>query len=484
MNFVCVEFLFFFIAVLFLLLGSNLVQNGRYIVLIGANLFFYSFAGIYFLPVLLFSTLINWSAARGFKLCSKESRKALLIIALVLNLGLLIFFKYYEFLFLQIELLLSFTGINFALPFLDIVFPIGISFYTFQGIAYCVENYKDKDLEPESFLNVLAYLSFFPTVLAGPILRPAQFFNQWKSLSSNTAEREYQMVRAIPDAFALILSGLFKKVVIASYLSEHIVRDIFQAPEAYSSPALLAAVYAYTVQIYCDFSGYSDMAIGIALLLGFKLPQNFDAPYLAQNLQEFWRRWHITLSTWLRDYLYIPLGGNRRGNKSLNLVLTMVLGGLWHGAHPRFIIWGALHGLGLVVAHGFQKICADLGLQNILREHKTLSKVWSVFAWLLCFHFVAFVWVFFRAEDIPRAVEILRGIWHWGKTGDGFAILAVPAIVMGIAMQSFGKFTYVKFVQTQRKLSIPVQGLLVGMLLSIIFLLGPEGVLPFIYFKF
>ncbi len=479
MNFVTGEFLLFFAAVLLLVFITQkkpkLVQS----ILVCAALFFYAYAGAYFLPILLFSAVINWIT--GCYLAKKEKHAKLVLgIGVSLNLLLLAFFKYSEFFILQIEDLFKLLGLNISLPIVDILFPIGISFYTFQGISYCVESFRQKNAE--SFLNVLAYLSFFPTILAGPILRPKQFFDQWNNTGQK--QEEVSFTDRTPEAFALIMSGLFKKVVIASYLSENLVRDIFQIPEGYSSPALLAAVYGYTVQIYCDFSGYSDMAMGIALLIGFQLPQNFAAPYLALNLQDFWRRWHITLSTWLRDYLYIPLGGNRKGNKHVNLLLTMVLGGLWHGAHLRFIVWGAMHGIGLVAVHSFQAYTKQAGITEFMEQHPLLKKLWQVFAWFLCLHFVALAWVFFRAEDMPRAIGIIKGIALWNQSGQGFALWSLVAIFAGLSLQKFGTFFFQYFVNLQKKLSPVLQGMLLGIILAIIFLLGPDGVLPFIYFQF
>lgn len=308
MNFVTLEFATFF---LFVLVAGWLLRErgGEYrAFLLVCNLFFYALAGMAFVPLLLAVAVLNWGAVHLMSRFSGQPRKRKGVIALdvALHVALLAFFKYYEFLILGLESLASAAGLDtgilrHALPSMEILFPVGLSFYTFQGLSYAIDHYRCPDEPPRAFLDVLLFVSFFPTIMAGPIMRARQFLPQ---LGHRTWDS-----RDLQEGFALILSGLFKKVVIASYLSEHIVRDVFESPEFYSSWTILAAVYAYSIQIFCDFSGYSDMAIGVGRLMGFRLPENFRSPYLALNIQDFWRRWHITLSLWLRDYLYIPLGG-------------------------------------------------------------------------------------------------------------------------------------------------------------------------------
>lgn len=355
MNFVTLEFASF---LLFVLVAGWLLRDrdeAYRAFLLLCNLFFYAVAGIAFVPLLLAVAVLNWGTAHLLARFRERPRvrKALIVADVAAHVCLLAFFKYYEFLVLGLESLASLGGFGMglvahALPGTDMLFPVGLSFYTFQGLSYAVDHYRNPDEPPRAFLDVLLFVSFFPTIMAGPILRARQFLPQ---LGHRTWES-----RDVQEGFALILSGLFKKVVIASYLSEHIVRGVFESPEFYSSWAVLAAVYAYSIQIFCDFSGYSDMAVGVGRLMGFRLPENFRSPYLALNVQDFWRRWHITLSLWLRDYLYIPLGGSRRGNRYLNLIITMALGGLWHGSHLRFLIWGVMHGVGLAVVHAFHQL--------------------------------------------------------------------------------------------------------------------------------
>lgn len=483
MNFVTLEFAFFLLLVL--IFGNQLRNSpGPYrVMLLACNLFFYASAGLAFLPLLLGVAVLNWGTVR--LLASLDTgrtgmRKGIIGLDIALHIGLLAFFKYAEFLLSGLESLLalllpgSTSPVGFfGIP--DILFPVGLSFYTFQGLSYAIDHYRNPEQPPECFLDVLLFVSFFPTIMAGPIMRAHQFFPQLVPHETDS--------RSLQEGFALILSGLFKKVVIASYLSEHIVRDVFLSPEFYSSWTILAAVYAYSIQIFCDFSGYSDMAIGIGRLMGYKLPENFRSPYLAFNLQDFWRRWHITLSLWLRDYLYIPLGGSKRGNRYLNLVITMGLGGLWHGSYARFLVWGLLHGLGLAVVHAFQQY-----RPAVLRTKEESSRLFrygmKALAWLLTFHFVSFLWVFFRAEDMDRSLEILRRIFLFGQPGDGFPVLVIPAILAGLLIQLYGKRLFDAFIAVQERLPWFVQAVILALLGGLILKMGPDGVMPFIYFQF
>ena len=445
------------------------------------NLFFYAVAGIAFVPLLLAVAVLNWGTAHLLARFRERPRvrKALIVADVAAHVCLLAFFKYYEFLVLGLESLASLGGFGMglvahALPGTDMLFPVGLSFYTFQGLSYAVDHYRNPDEPPRAFLDVLLFVSFFPTIMAGPILRARQFLPQ---LGHRTWES-----RDVQEGFALILSGLFKKVVIASYLSEHIVRGVFESPEFYSSWAVLAAVYAYSIQIFCDFSGYSDMAVGVGRLMGFRLPENFRSPYLALNVQDFWRRWHITLSLWLRDYLYIPLGGSRRGNRYLNLIITMALGGLWHGSHLRFLIWGVMHGVGLAVVHAFHQLKPRLWPGPV--ENTVLRWCGMAAAWLLTFHFVSLLWIFFRAEDMERSLEILRRLLFFGQPGEGFPLLVVPAVAAVLLVQLYGARLFRGFVDMQDRLPWAAQAVVLALLGGFILRMGPDGVMPFIYFQF
>ena len=418
------EFSLFLLAVLWLNWALRGRRRAYRYFLLAANFFFYATqkTGLIFLPFAVgisnyvFALLISRSG-------NNTHRKAWLWADITINLGLLAFFKYFDFLYNCLDSLLVPLNVNLPPPFLDIFFPIGISFFTFQGLSYCIDVYRDRTRVINNPLDVLLFVSFFPTILSGPIMRAHRFISQ-------IDHPDYDS-RSFQEAFALILSGLSKKLVISSYLSEHIVRDVFQAPAGYSSFTVLLAVYAYSIEIYCDFSGYSDIAIGVAQLMGYRLPQNFGMPYAAHNVQEFWRHWHISFSTWLRDYLYIPLGGSRKGKarKYLNLMTTMVLGGLWHGPDSRFVLWGLLHGIFLCLSHVLKdlrqtwfgaKMNQEPSPNVSMGNSEVLFKIGQRF---FIFTLSSFLWVFFQAENTARALEIFRAIFAFNSNGTGYELL-------------------------------------------------------------
>jgi alginate O-acetyltransferase complex protein AlgI len=313
------------------------------------------------------------------------------------------------------------------------------------------------------------YMSFFPQLVAGPIVRAAYFLPQLARPSSEPIP--------IAPALLLILLGLFKKVVIANYLATGLVDPVFAAPTSYGGPDLVLAAYGYAVQIYCDFSAYSDMAIALTALLGFRFPANFNQPYRAERLREFWQRWHISLSSWLRDYLYKPLGGNRHGRVKTyrNLLLTMLLGGLWHGAAWKFIAWGALHGGGLAV---------ERMLQPWLARHAR-GPAARVVATAVVFHFVCLAWVFFRAEDFEVARLFVAGLgagWSGGLQQAGPMMLAL--IALGMAGQYTPPDLFERIAAGLGRMPVWSMGAAAGLFVAAINALGPEGVAPFIYFRF
>ena len=311
--------------------------------MVAVSWFFYGAADWRFVGLLAASTLANHAFARQIDRCSGRSRSTWTAGAVAANLAVLGWFKYIGFLALSGQSLLNLVGLPWRLPLPDVVLPIGISFFTFQALSYVIDTSRGK-VRPGSMLDFAVYLSFFPHLVAGPIVRASEFLPQ---IRRRIDPRKVDAGRA----FWLISLGLFKKVVIASYLATKAADPLFGFPHQHAGIEALVGVYAYAIQIYADFSGYTDIAIGLALLLGIQFPQNFNRPYSAASLQDFWRRWHMTLSRWLRDYLYIPLGGNRRSRSRtyVNLMLTMLLGGLWHGAAWTFVVWGGLHGAGLAV---------------------------------------------------------------------------------------------------------------------------------------
>ncbi|ABD13261.1 putative membrane protein involved in D-alanine export [Frankia casuarinae] len=318
--------------------------------ILGASYFFYGFADARFVLLIVASTLINQGAAVAIH---RWRDRRVLIAAIVCDLGLLGWFKYYSFFALSVDRALAEIGLPTALPLLQVALPIGISFFTFQALSYVIDVHRGTST-PASLLDFAVYEAFFPHLVAGPIVRAREFIPQ---LATPRDPNQVQATRAV----FLIVGGLVKKVVLADLIASRLVDPVFDAPGQHSSLEIATAGYGYAVQIYCDFSAYSDIAIGIALLLGFRFPDNFDRPYAAVTLQDFWRRWHMTLSRWLRDYVYLPLGGNRKGQRRtyLNIMITMTLGGLWHGAAWTFVLWGALHGGGLVTERRIRARRAD-----------------------------------------------------------------------------------------------------------------------------
>ena len=312
--------------------------------ILAASYFFYGCADWRFVILLIASTVVNQVAATASSRApAAQVRRAALTVAIVFDLAILAVFKYFDFFIGSVNQTLGVIGLGAPLQLLHIALPVGVSFYTFQAISYVADVYRGRCALARP-LDYAIYSSFFPHLVAGPIVRPGEFIPQ---LAGPRDPAGIPAARAL----SLIAGGLFKKVVLADLLATRIVDPVFGAPAAHSGAEAAAAIYGYAVQIYCDFSGYTDMAIGLALLLGFRFPDNFDRPYAASSLQDFWRRWHMTLSRWLHDYLYIPLGGNRRGlcRTYVNLILTMLLGGLWHGAAWTFVIWGGIHGGGLAI---------------------------------------------------------------------------------------------------------------------------------------
>ncbi len=447
--------------------------------LIAAGLIFYGCAGPIYLSLLLAIAALNWGTAAGMSKLAGTGRKLLISCNVIIHILILAYFKYYEFLILNLISMADIVGWDFSCLFsdslADIVLPVGLSFYTFQGLSYSIDHYRNKELPPRSFIDVLTYVSFFPTILSGPILRENDFFPQ---LQNNTRADNADF----NEGMAYIVSGLFKKVVLASYLSEHIVDGVFTTPQDYSSLTVLVGVYAYTIQIFCDFSGYTDLAIGVARLMGFRLPPNFNSPYKSLDLQEFWRRWHITLSSWLRDYLYIPMGGSRKGNRYFNLFMTMLIGGMWHGSGLTFIIWGGLHGLGLAVVHAFKLLLKRIIGQSTVPAW--ISAPSKLFSWILTIHFVALLWIFFRAESWESAIQVIERMLVLDTEGNGFTAMIPAAIISGMAIQWLGAPLFRCFTDIQARLPWLLQALVAALLCGLIMNMGPEGTLPFIYFSF
>lgn len=334
----------------------------------------------------------------GQKYFRSDKPEKFLYISLTVNLGILGIFKYLNFLINSSNTLIETVGFSYAIPGVELLLPVGISFYTFQSLSYMIDIHRGGLKPRQKFVDYALFVSFFPQLVAGPIVRASEFFKQLDE------KRNFSFTRAQTGIFIITL-GLVKKVVFADNLAL-IVDPVFNSPETVSGFQTLIAVYAFAFQIYFDFSGYTDIAIGVALLLGFQFPKNFNHPYVAISIQDFWRRWHMTLSRWLRDYLYISLGGNRNGTwkTQRNLFLTMFLGGLWHGASWNFAIWGMLHGVYLAIE---RKISNYHWLSWNL-ENKAVRFI----KWLMIFNLICFAWIFFRADDMYQSMQILKNIMN------------------------------------------------------------------------
>jgi D-alanyl-lipoteichoic acid acyltransferase DltB (MBOAT superfamily) len=399
-------------------------------------------------------------------------RKALLLTSVVYYLGVLSVFKYWNFGVDSFAAALAAIGAHVKTTHLRLVLPFGISFFTFETMSYTIDVYRREFPPARRYLDYLLFVCFFPHLVAGPIVRPRSMLPQFA-----------QDPPADPDMQArglwLIATGLTKKIAIGDTLSVNLVGRVFDNPERFSSLEIVFAVYAYAIQIYCDFSGYTDVAIGSALLFGYRLPENFNAPYTATNLQDFWHRWHISLSTWLRDYLYVPLGGSRGApwKTYRNLMLTMLLGGLWHGASWNFVIWGGLHGVGLAGTRMWQRARAR-------HEGARSSVLVHALCVLATFHFVCLAWVFFRAPTLGHAwymlVRVARHtMGHANLAPKVMAVLA-GGFVLHWVPRGWMERVRERFVQTPA----PVQGLVLAMAAYGIHLAASAKAQPFVYGQF
>ena len=427
-----------------------------------ASYVFYGAAGWKFCILLAAITLGNQVAAKWIHRTEDERRRKLIMGgAVVLDVGILVTFKYYGFFAESINEVLDTFGLGFSAPLVAIAIPLGVSFITFQAISYTVDVYR-RTIEPSSTIDLALYLAFFPHVVAGPIVRAREFLPQLRTPRST-------LNIPVGAAIGLIALGLIKKVMIADYLAREVVDPVFAVPEAYAAPDVALASYAYAAQIFCDFSGYTDIAIGVALLFGFVFPQNFDRPYAALSITQYWRQWHMTLSRFLRDFIYIPLGGNRRGEwfTRRNLFITMFIGGLWHGAAWTFVIWGALHGLALVVERTFRGI----GLPRPVK-------------WLLAFHAVVLFFVIFRSPDLSIAADMYGQLLDWGAA-TLWTVPAVLAVVVVVGLQLVPRGIIEAVRLRIEALNAPALGLGLAAVVVIVAATVPsQGVPPFIYFQF
>ncbi len=463
MLFPTVEFAIFFPVVLALSWALMSRPRAWKPFIVAVSYLFYASANWKFCFLITAVVVGNQVAAKAIHASADENRrKWILRVAVGLNLLVLGTFKYYAFFVTDIDRVLGAVSLSLPLPLLTIALPIGVSFFIFQAISYVVD-VKRELIVPAPVLDLAIYLSFFPHLVAGPIVRAREFLPQLETPRDP---------RDIPAGAAmwLIAIGLIKKVAIADYLAREVVDPVFAVPEAYSGADVVFATYAYAAQIYCDFSGYTDMAIGLALLMGFVFPNNFDRPYRAHSFREFWRRWHITLSRFLRDFLYIPFGGRRGGKLKTvrNLMATMLLGGLWHGAAWTFVLWGGIHGAAQAVEHVFR------GKIDIPR--------WL--GWLLTFHIVCAAWVLFRSPDLGVAADVFAQM----TAGGAATLITAPALVLVLIVIGLQLIPPKPMDAIQLRVQQWSPVALGATLFLVILLVGAtipdQGVPPFIYFQF
>jgi D-alanyl-lipoteichoic acid acyltransferase DltB (MBOAT superfamily) len=446
----------------------------RLLFLLGASYVFYAHWDWRFLALIWGSSTADFLLGRAIGNCeSPTRRKQWLWGTLLINLGVLGFFKYINFGIDSARALLHGLGIYTSDSTLAIALPVGISFFTFESMSYVIDVYR-KQIEPhDSYLEYLGFVAFFPHLVAGPIIRPRDLLPQLRDNTTFDPEMA-------SDGLYLIATGLLKKVMIADVLAVNLIDRVFDAPLQYSGLEAYVAVIAYALQIYCDFSGYTDIAIGSAQLLGIRFPVNFNAPYQATNIADFWHRWHISLSTWLRDYLYISLGGNRKGTLRtyVNNMLTMLLGGLWHGANWTFVVWGGIHGLGLALTRVFAQW---RGARPPLASRHPLLKVLCIAG---TFHLVCVAWVFFRAETFGKAALVFSRIASGTLYHPNLPPLVVGTVALGLLIH----FIPVTWDRTLRahfvRLPAPAQGLCLFVTAVLLRQLASTEAVPFVYFQF
>jgi alginate O-acetyltransferase complex protein AlgI len=484
--------IFFWIFFLFVLLGYALVYRWNFIrntYLFVVSLYFYYKFGGALVWLLIFSIVATYFIGIGiYKSHRKWVRKFYVALSVLVSVLLLLYFKYTYFfvgLFNQVFhtqykafdylAFLTNKSIGTHIDISRIIAPIGISFFSFQALSYTIDLYRNKTQPVKNIINFGFFKGFFPQLLSGPIVRAAEFIPQMYSKYNLTS-------REMGHALFLIVNGLLKKMLISDYISINFVDRVFDNPLGYSGFENLMGVYGYALQIYCDFSGYTDIAIGLALMLGFRLPINFNSPYKAINLSDFWRRWHISLSSWLRDYLYIPLGGNRKGSfrTYFNLLATMLIGGLWHGANLKFVFWGGLHGMGLV----FQR------LWNLVFPSKqALKGVNKFLVQFITFQFVCFAWIFFRAWDMQGVSDILSQIFkHFGAFNIPVVVFSYSNIFLIMLLGFTVHWLPASFKEKYRGWFIvtPVyaKAIIVVLAVLLIFQVKSAVLQPFIYFQF
>ena len=482
----------FWVFMLFVLAGYSLIYKKLFIrnfYLLIVSLFFYYKSGGLFLILLIIVTVIDFTCGLLiYKSQRKLYKRFFILLSLMSNLGILAYFKYTGFIIstlndlfgtqIQVhDFLASFSNAHFGTSFdiSSIILPVGISFFTFQSLSYTLDVYRNKLMPVRNIVDFGFYVSFFPQLVAGPIVRASEFIPQ--------IYREFSLSkREFGHALFLILKGLIKKIIISDFIATGFIDRIFDMPALYSGFENLMAVYGYGLQIYCDFSGYTDIAIGLGLIMGFRLPINFNSPYKATDISDFWKRWHISLSRWLKDYLYFSLGGNKKGTirTGMNLIITMLLGGLWHGASLRFVLWGGLHGIGLVLSKIWDFITGSKLKSGFF------GRAASVF---LTFNFVSFCWIFFRASDMDTAFLMIKQIAGSFSPVSYLTVLSTYSSIFVLIMVGY----IVHFLPDRIKESyrgffinipVPAQVAITIIIAVMLYQMRLTEVVPFIYFRF
>jgi len=479
MLFNSLQFIFFFPIVVAAYFAMK--PKYRWILLLLASYYFYMCWNYKYIVLIIFSTVVDYFAGiLLYKTSNRKLRILVLMASLTTNLGLLFFFKYFNFFGESINFLLQKVNIFYHIPAYHFLLPVGISFYTFQTLSYTIDIYKGKQKPEYHFGRFALFVSFFPQLVAGPIERSTNLLPQFREVYSFDYER-------VKNGLLLMGWGFFKKVVIADRLAEY-VNLVYNNPGEFSGLHDIIATFFFSFQIYCDFSGYSDIAIGAALVMGYKLMTNFRRPYFSQNIREFWSRWHISLSTWFRDYVYISLGGNRvvKWRWYYNLFITFLVSGLWHGAEWTFVIWGAIHGLYLVIAIITAKFRENVNHAIGLTRLPGLYKLVQV---LITFVLVYFSWIFFRASNFNEAILILKNHFVFDHISD-INLYRIPADFY-IAFVSILVLLVLDFSEERFSLSLQLRKLprvakitLLVLFVSVILLFGVWNEADFLYFQF
>jgi len=473
MLFNSIDFLFFFpvVTILFFILPYKM----RWMLLLAASCFFYMFFKPVYIFILFFTIIVDYFVGIYLeKITDDSKRKRLLIASIIANVGVLAVFKYYNFLNSNISGLADFFGINISFPYLNILLPIGLSFHTFQAMSYTIEVYRKKQPAEKRFGIYALYVMFYPQLVAGPIERPQNLLHQFYRRSDFSYDNAVMGIN-------LIALGLFKKIVIADRLAIYVNQVYGDLNNASSISTFLALIF-FSFQIYCDFSGYSDIARGTARFMGFELMLNFDRPYLSRSISEFWKRWHISLSTWFKDYVYIPLGGNKvnRYRRYYNLLVVFLISGLWHGANWTFVIWGALHGFFIVIGSLTDNIRKSLVSLFRLFKYPGLHRSINI---IIVFCLVSFAWVFFRAKDFSQAAIFYKKLFSFDFTLNlaqicaekGPLNLVLSFVVIGLLFLSY---------LLPKNLKIKRNVLFLFTVVFLIVILGKNGSSEFIYFQF